>query len=205
MKHCDNKIAENVLSFNEHLLQDKKWEELSTPNNNWIDDPVFKNYHKLSNKQKGVLGEYYVEKFLSELGFKVEKRQNSDHDLMIDGYKVEVKFSLATSRKTKISRNMFIMNHVAKTKDWDRLLLVTVNPQREGIHVDSERVNFYWQSKSDFVNYMSTTPYKESVFRYQQSGEKAKNDDYICSGKRLKQWIEMDSVKTLDQWQKVLS
>jgi len=36
MKYCDNKIAENVLSFNEHLLQDKKWEELSTPNNNWI-------------------------------------------------------------------------------------------------------------------------------------------------------------------------
>mgnify|MGYP003653932933 CR=1 FL=1 len=203
MQHHNTKLTDSLHEFREQLSTDPIWAELIAPNKNWKSDPVFPTYHLLSNKQKGVAGEHFVHGILEELGAKVMPPLNSDHDRIVNGHKVEIKFSLATSKGKKIQRNNFIMNHVAKVKDWDFLLFAGINPlslNLEPNDLDYERCQIYLQSKADFLEYMEETPYSDSVFKYQQSGKKGKNDDYICSGKGLLKWTELDSVKTLDEW-----
>ena len=50
----NNSVINEVTNF---LTEDTHWKDLTRLNNNWSDDPIFKNYHKLGNKQKGVLGD----------------------------------------------------------------------------------------------------------------------------------------------------
>ena len=45
MQKCINEV------FN-YLVEDAQWEKLNRHNNNWSGDLVFKDYHKLGNKQK---------------------------------------------------------------------------------------------------------------------------------------------------------
>ena len=92
------------------------------------------------------------------------------------------------------------MNHVAKSKDWDRLMFIGVNPKNNLTDSEVKRFNIYWMAKEDFLDYMAHTPYDKSVFRYQQSGAKAQNDDFICSGNKLLEWVEFGWVKTLGEW-----
>lgn len=200
MKENNISIASNLSEYAQTLLEDIDWKRLTSVNNNWSEDPQFKNYHKLSNKQKGVVGEAFIKGYLSRYGHDVKKSENSDHDLIVDGYKVEIKFSLAVSSGGTIKPNNWIMNHVAKSKDWDRLMFIGVNPENNLSHIKAERFNIYWMAKEDFLNYMTSTPYKKNVFRHQQSGAKAENDDYICSSKKLLEWISLDFVKTLGEW-----
>ena len=91
-------------------------------------DPIFANYHKLGNKQKGVLGEYFVQEYMKALkGSTVADPTDTGHDRIIDGYKTEIKFSLANSTRNVININKFIINHVAIGKDWERLILRDVD------------------------------------------------------------------------------
>ena len=199
----NEEITKQILDFSRLLEESESWEKINQLNNNWVQEALWKNYHKLSNKKKGVVGEDYVKQFFLFCGHDVEKSANTDHDMIIDGHKVEVKFSLATSKEDKIKRNNFMVNHVARAKDWDRLLVVVINaenPENTETELDYEKSNFYWCTKKDFLNYMNTTSREECVFRHQQTGEKGKNDDYICTGKNLLKWIHMDWVKTLAEW-----
>ena len=44
----NNSVINEVTNF---LAEDIHWKDLTRLNNNWSDDPIFKNYHKLGNKQ----------------------------------------------------------------------------------------------------------------------------------------------------------
>tara|TARA_Y100000593_G_scaffold51974_1_gene97697 strand:+ start:1016 stop:1615 length:600 start_codon:yes stop_codon:yes gene_type:complete len=195
-----NQVANKV---NENLINCDNWEKLTTINSNWKRDPLFHNYHKLGNKQKGVLGEYYVEKLMEANGSTVEAPSNSDHDRIIDGYETEIKFSLAVSKKDTVIYDKFMINHVAASKKWDRLIFVGVNPKRGLANIQESnngiaknRVRAYFMEKSDFVKYMSSPGVK--VFKHQQSGEKGKNDDFICTD--FAGFAALPFVKELSQW-----
>ena len=79
-----NQVAHRI---SEELIGCGNWERLTTINSNWRKDPLFHNYHKLGNKQKGVLGEYYVEKLMEANGSTVEKSSDTGHDRIIDGFR----------------------------------------------------------------------------------------------------------------------
>lgn len=154
-------------------------------------------YYYLSSKTKGVFGELFTESYLKEKGFKVSGREggSSDHDMVVDGIKVEVKFSVAQTdrnKKTgvkKIVKDRFMMNHVGIGKDWDRLLFVGINP-------NFEESRIVWFDKKDIKKIIKNKDY----FSHQQGGEHTENDDYISGSNKLINLINSPYARTLDQW-----
>ncbi len=98
---------------------------------------------------------------------------------------------------------MFSENTLRKSKkDWDRLIFVGINPDPSWTNVQTKkdtlhsRIRAYYMNKEDFVNHLE----KEgtTVFKHQQSGEKAENDDYMCTN--FSAFIELDFVKEISEW-----
>ena len=190
MLEANSNIINQVSDF---LVKDSHWEKLSRINNNWAGDPIFENYHKLGNKQKGVLGEYFVQEYMKALkGSTVADPTDTGHDRIIDGYKTEIKFSLANSTRNVININKFIINHVAIGKDWERLIFCGINP----IDCGADRVRMYWFTKEDFQDYMRNN--HSPIFRHQQSGAKGGNDDYICV--KFAEFTKLPFIKEINLW-----
>lgn len=174
----------------EEIKSDPRYQSATKVNQNWSSDPLFFNYHKIGNKQKGVAGELVVEKIMSSRGSTVEPTDNTDYDRIIDGYNTEIKFGLATSKKGDIIEDKFIINHVALTKKWERLIFCGINP------LSSEaRERIYFMEKTDFEKFMATD---QDIFKHQQSGKKGGNDDYICT--KVSEFLELDFVKPISEW-----
>lgn len=156
----------------------------------WINTP-FEGYVFMSPKQKGEFGERFVSKYFKNLGHTVNraKTNTAGHDRIINGILTEIKFSLATRSKIgEIKKDVFVINHVSKDKDWERLVFFGINPKEEDCR-------FFWFSKEDFVKYLNEP---DCLFGTQQGGKSINNDDYICA--RIKQLMEKDFIKTLKEW-----
>lgn len=158
------------------LSESEEWHALAQPNQLWKSDPLFYDYHACSTKNKGSIGENFVSHFMEIAGHAVEKPLNAGHDRIISGYKTEIKFSLATTKtagkKKYISPSNFMINHISKGKDWERLIFCGINPVG-----DPNRVVLLYAEKADLLAHMNTIA---SVFKHQQAGKKGQNDDYIC-------------------------
>jgi len=197
-------LKETFESVSTYLCEDAQWIKLNSINNNWSKDPVFYNYHKLGNKQKGTNGEYVVERLMKGLNHTVTSPENTGHDRIIDNIKSEIKFSLAVSEKDKIVKDKFIINHVSIDKDWERLIFCGINPKpdwgnmkkRRDDSLHYERIRMYFMKKSDFSDYMKGSG--EKVFKHQQGGEKVENDDYICTD--FFGLINLSFVKHISEW-----
>jgi len=188
---CD--LSGNVITeVSDFLIEDDQWVKLNRHNNNWSNDNVFKDYHKLGNKQKGVAGEYFVENIMKKMGSTVIPPTHTEHDRIIDGHKTEIKFSLAVSKGNNILSDKFIINHVAISKDWDRLVFCGINP-KDSL---SRRVQMYFFSKEDFRDYMEQN--SDPIFKHQQSGKKGGNDDFICAN--FKEFVKLPFIKTIESW-----
>jgi len=154
----------------------------------WIGTP-FEGYVFMSPKQKGTFGERFVSKYFVLKGSKVEKPKNTGHDRVIDVILTEIKFSLATrDKKGGINEDQFIINHVSKDKDWERLVFFGINPSEDDCR-------FFWFCKEDFIQHLESD---ECVFASQQGGKSIGNDDYICT--KIDKLKSMPFVKSIDQW-----
>ena len=113
---------------------------------------------------------HLVSKIMQKQGSEICAGNNSGHDRIIDGYKTEIKFSLS------VKKDHFMFNHLACHKDWERLILLGINP--------NDHFQMNWMYKKDFVEnikYIDDINSDICVFKYQQGGKKTKNDDYIFS------------------------
>jgi hypothetical protein len=173
MKHDQNIVSLNEF-FEDVVLE--KYIKLKTEDH-WI-GTQYEGYSKLSNTQMGAFGEILVSKIMQKRGSEVCPRSNKGHDRIIDGYKTEIKFSL--SRKT----NYFMFNHLACHKDWERLILLGVNPN------DHFRMN--WICKEDFVENINSN---NCVFNHQQGGTDSGNDDYMFSS----DYSKLEAAKILQE------
>jgi hypothetical protein len=156
----------------------------------WIGTP-FEGYVFMSPKQKGEFGERFVSKYFTIKGSEVKRAKTSTagHDRVIDAILTEIKFSLATrDKKGGVKEDQFIINHVSKDKDWERLVFFGINPTEEDCR-------FFWFSKEDFIQNLESD---ECVFAPQQGGKSIGNDDYICT--KIDKLKSMSFVKSLDQW-----
>jgi len=156
----------------------------------WEGTPL-QGYKLLDNKQKGGYGEVMASKLCEQLGLKVTNRVNSDHDMVVNGYKTEVKFSIAQTNKDKtaINKDVFMMNQVGVGKDYDRLLFIGINP-------NFEESRIVWFDKKDIKKIINNKDY----FGYQQGGNNAENDDYMSGSARLIRLINSKYARTLEQW-----
>lgn len=127
----------------------------------------FENYSLVNNTCKGIFGEKMMSKFMPKLGCNICKRENKGHDLIIDGFKTEIKISLAQ----KLEKDQFALNHISFDKDWERLIFIGVN-----YDLTESRVVFF--KKKEFLLYMKENP-EQNIFKYQQGGKDIKNDDYL--------------------------
>jgi hypothetical protein len=150
----------------------------------------FEKYVFMSPKQKGEFGERFVTKYFDNAGCDVKRAKTSTagHDRVIDGIRVEIKFSLATRTKTGVKVNQFIINHVSKDKDWERLVFFGINP-------DEQDCRLLWFSKEDFIAHLESD---ECVFSIQQGGKSIGNDDYMCT--KIESLMKCSFVKSVTEW-----
>ena len=154
-------------------------------NDIWKNSP-FEGYVYLNPRQKGSFGEMFVEKHLTIRGHTVEKRSSSGHDRIIDDIKTEIKFGLCN----KGVDNCFLINHISKDKDWDRLIFFGIN------RTESNSI-LIWFSKEDFCNTIQTS---NDIFVHQQGGKKIKNDDFMCGN--IEGLLRQPFVNHISKWQR---
>jgi len=165
-----------------------------------VNDPwkgtLMEGYKAMGNKQKGSFGEYVISDMLAtDYNLTVEKPFNASHDRVVQGYKTEIKFSAAlTNSKTgECDENSFIFNHIAVSKDWDRIIFAGINPDISKSHV-------VWMDKADFVQAHSTGEIK-NYFSVQQGGKDGGNDDYMLNGvNKFNQFLNSGLARDISTW-----
>lgn len=156
----------------------------------WIGTP-FEGYVFMSPKQKGEFGERFVSKYFESSGHEVKRAKTSTagHDRVIDNILTEIKFSLATrDKRGGVKEDQFIINHVSKDKDWERLVFFGINNTEEGSRL-------FWFTKEDFLNHLESD---NCLFAAQQGGKSIGNDDYICT--KVDKLVECSFVKSIGEW-----
>ena len=153
-------------------------------NNPWR-GTVIEDISLLCNSQKGVCGELIVSSYMEKNGYIIEKRNNISNDRIIKTnenvkYRVEIKTSIPLNKNVAI-------NHIAKSKKWDRLIIFVCHP------VDLQ-IYMLWFSKKDFV---SSIEKNENFFKVQQGGKLSTNDDYIVNFEKLRNWKYL---REMDEW-----
>jgi hypothetical protein len=195
-------IASSIWQDNEitDLIQDNLFDP-------WKNTP-FKDYVYLDNTAKGQVGELFVTKYMKAKKYKVDKtnKNNGPYDRYISSSNIEsmqssanymipteIKFSLAYKNpKTKgIKKNIFIINHIALGKAWERLIFVCIN----GENPEDWLIN--WFKKTDFEHYLEND---NKLFRRQQGGEDGGNDDWICSPPNSFKLISEPWVHDISSW-----
>ena len=131
----------------------------------WVGTPL-NDFYLLNPKAKGLQGEKITASLLTVLGYKVEfnTTADKDYDLIVNGKKTEVKFSLSSKRNYNWE---FTFNHIGFKKKWDQIIFVGINGDMN-IHITK-------YNKEDI-------PFE--LFSPQQGGKKGNNDDFMSAGKK---------------------
>jgi hypothetical protein len=160
---------------------------------------IFEGYKFLGNKQKGQFGERILDAMFEGMGCVVRPPLNPGHDTIINGIRMEYKFSLAMTSKGQIQKNMWMMNHVARGKDWNWLCFCGINPDGDDRLMLLSKENFVWILENE--NYTREDgKVRNRYFGAQQGGEKADNDDWMCTAKNLQALMESKYTIGLDEW-----
>jgi hypothetical protein len=178
--------------FEDGSLQDFILQKTQDP---WIGTP-FERYVFMASKTMGEFGESFVSKYFEIMGSKVERAETSTdgYDRVIDGILTEIKFSLANRAYKKgiayAKKDQFMINHLAKGKNWDRVVIFAINPVFEESHL-------VWFNKEDFINNVDKG---DCGIQKQQGGDPADNDDYFCTNNNITKLVQCDWVKSVKEW-----
>lgn len=168
--------------LNEKFFQKATQEIKSNP---WIGTPL-ESYYYLNPKNKGIYGEQFVKIICAELyHYSINERTNPAHDLIINNFKSEIKFSAASERNFEY---MFTFNHIAFNKDWERIIFCGINGDL------TEKI--IWFTKQDMYEILNTTDFLSR----QQGGKTGENDDYMCFNKKSQLLLLHPLAKSLDTW-----
>lgn len=176
-----------ALVYENHMIGDNPW--VGT---------CYEKHYEIDNKKKGSKGEEILEEFFVKLGCQVDKPLNTGHDRLVNGVKVECKFSLSQQDKRagkngEIRPNWWMMNHVAEGKDWEWLCFAGVNPEgRDPVvrMLSKDKFKELKENKKEFYKYFSP----------QQGGKKADNDDWMIGTKKLNRFLESEYVMEVNEW-----
>ena len=159
----------------------------------WKGTP-YEGYVYIDPKQKGSFGEMIVADFLAKCGHTVLPRTNTGHDRTVDGIKVENKFIIANRINGLVQPNCFMFNHFSIDKDWERAILMGVNP---------DSAHIVWFTRDDLATHL-LEPKTKRFIRRGQGGENGNNDDWLYDSKtKKKAWslfINLPWVKSLEEW-----
>lgn len=159
----------------------------------WVNTP-FEGYVYLGSKKQGAFGERFISSALKNAyTLDVQKPLNTGHDRLVSSVKTEFKFTLASRdcAKRKINIDGFSINHVALSKDWDRLIVCAINPEEFTSY-------FVYITKEDFIREMNLA---DPIFKSQQGGDSSNNDDFFIKSIRgCKEFFDRPYIKQLTAW-----
>ena len=147
----------------------------------WGNDSI-KDYHKLSNKKKGDLGELIVQTEMRDFGHSVNpstKGYNGTDDRLISNWHTEIKFSVTEDMK----EDYFMINHVKKNIKWDRFIFYGYNKNKPH--------RFVWCTLEDMKKC-----WEETNFWSNQSSP----EEFMCTGKNVIKWINSDYTRDIKEW-----
>ncbi len=121
---------------------------------------------------------------IARKGYNVSRPSNTGHDKIVNGWKLEIKFSLSMTNHKKgvVDVDSFMMNHVSAGKDWEVLYFFGVNRDFSTVEI--------LLTKESFKEIMNTP--NQQYFQSQQGGKTLENDDWMCSGKNLMKLYNSD-------------
>ena len=164
-------------TLTDHNLQDFLNKSIVNP----LSGTPLENYAYIQPRTKGAFGELYIKEVCKRLDYQVKDRTDAGNDAIINDIKTEIKFSV-------LSGKYFRFNHIAKSKDYDRLIFACYY----NLNIDIKYCT------KDTV----CTLIDNGVFKRQQNGKKGTNDDYMFVPK-LSTWqefIQQDFIKDLRKW-----
>lgn len=184
------KLDETITS---KIVSDKILTDFLLPDPDPWDNTFLKGYVDKNNKVKGTYGELFVEKLMLSYGHTVTKSINRGHDRIINSIRTEIKFGVAhrnNKNKGTVNKGSYSFNHFGLKKDWDRAILVGVDP---------DAIYAVWFYKSDLSTHIAS---EDILFNRQQGGKKGDNDDwmFLTDYNRWQQFMKLSWVKGLDTW-----
>lgn len=119
---------------------------------------IFEEYELAgSNVVRGVIGEAIVWEYLEILGYKPKGRANSQHDMVVNGIKIEVKTSVPSVPKSYYDASF---THISPCLDWDVVVFLTGKPGS---------VFCQWMTKSEFKSSMEYGCIRSEVYSSKRS------------------------------------
>lgn len=112
-------FAEEIVNYQCHE------DALNEKNNDPYLNSPFRVYKEMSSKKKGKYFELIVEQYLKKQGYNVTKSQNSDHDRVVNGKKLEIKGSMLWGEGTH-----FRWQQIRTSQDYDVMCFVAIYPDR---------------------------------------------------------------------------
>ena len=140
------------------LLVEEKLDE------RYVNSP-FKHLKNIPAKQKGSRFEKIVSNVMTKLGYTIQKPENSDHDLIINGVKVEIKGSTLAKNK-----NHFSFLQIRPDQDYHLMMFAMFYPNELVLmEMEKEQIKKNVQSKT---------------FKKQHGGKKGGDETYLYYGNK---------------------
>ena len=130
-------------------------------NNRDIDpyaDSQFKPIKDMTSKRKGRFFELLTEEYAENMGWKISKPTNSDHDTVINGKKVEIKGSFRWVVDGELTH--YRWQQIRPSQDYEYMVFLAVDPKD---------IRFYCASKQEVSDFVTIQDEKGN-FPYNQHG-----------------------------------
>lgn len=149
-------------------------------------DSKFESFYLMSSpKAKGARGERLAADILENLGHKVPRNRlgrpvrekgDSDHDIVANGHRIEVKLSLTWGD----NENCFTWQQIRPSQGYDRIVFIGINPNS---------VQMWWASKDDINKHI------QGHDSYRQHGGKDGQQDLYWIRNEVPTWF-----RSLKEW-----
>ena len=139
---------------------------------------AFQIYKHMSSKKKGAAFEAIVQEYCTQLGYTVTKPENSDHDRIINGKKVEIKGSMLWSG----TNTHFRWQQLRPAQDYDVVVFLAIFP---------DRIEFYGATKDDVKNNLEVQNENGEWLYNQHGGKKVNSGTFFLDsiGTNIPDWF----------------
>jgi len=179
------------MQINHTALQAFEQSKTADLTESWV-SKTFPLYFNKPNKAKGTYGEEFFAELMSNEDY-TRIGNTEDHDGILNGKKVEIKFSMASNKQGIGVYDSFTFNHIGIDKKWDLLVLIGVNPPQHLCHyrrgsTHDEDIRMYVISKEDLVNQLDDL-LENKLISKQAGGAAGTSDDYMVTDyRKILQW-----------------
>ena len=143
-------------------------------NNRDIDpyaDSKFRPIKNMTSKRKGRFFEQLTEDYVTQFGWKVSKPENTEHDTIINGKKVEVKGSFRWVVDGKLTH--FCWQQIRPSHDYEYMVFLALDPRK---------CEFYCGTKQEVTDFVTIQDSNGNYPYNQHGGVSMNSGTYMIQG-----------------------